>query len=53
MVSKKGNHTKLMYEHFARDDSLVVHNAPVTRAYICQRMPTYGDTSDKLGARII
>ena len=28
-------------------------NAPVTRPYICQRTPTYGDTSDKLGARFI
>ena len=28
-------------------------NAPVTRPYICQRTPTYGDASDKLGARFI
>ena len=28
-------------------------NAPVTRPYICQRTPTYGDTSDRLGARFI
>ena len=28
-------------------------NAPVTRSYICQRTPTYGDTSDKLGACFI
>ena len=28
-------------------------NAPVTRPYICQRTPTHGDTSDKLGARFI
>ena len=28
-------------------------NAPVTRPYICQRTPTYRDTSDKLGARFI
>ena len=27
--------------------------APVTRPYICQRTPTYCDTSDKLGARFI
>ena len=27
--------------------------APVTRPYICQRTPTYGDTSEKLGARFI
>ena len=26
---------------------------PVTRPYICQRTPTHGDTSDKLGARFI
>ena len=28
-------------------------NAPVTLPYICQRTPTYGDTSDKLGARFV
>ena len=28
-------------------------NATVTRPYICQRTSTYGDTSDKLGARFI
>ena len=27
--------------------SLVLDDAPVTRPYICQRTPTYGDTSDK------
>ena len=27
--------------------------APVTQPYICQRTPTYGDTSDKLDARFI
>ena len=31
----------------------LISNAPVTRPYICQRSPTYGDTSDKLGARFI
>ena len=30
-----------------------VSYAPVTRPYICQRTPTYGDTSDNLGARFI
>ena len=27
--------------------------APVTQPYICQRTPTYGDTSDKLDAHFI
>ena len=31
----------------------IAYYAPVTRPYICQRTPTYGDTSDKLGARFI
>ena len=33
--------------------SISDYNAPVTRPYICQRTPTYGDMSDKLGARFI
>ena len=33
--------------------SLPTSYAPVTRPYICQRTPTYGDTSGKLGARFI
>ena len=31
----------------------LLSNAPFTRPYICQRTSTYGDTSDKLGARFI
>ena len=35
------------------DNTTTVCNAPVTRPYIRQRTPTFGDTSDKLGARFI
>ena len=42
-------------EHLNITHALLINvcYAPVTRPYICQRTPTYGDTSAKLGARSI
>ena len=53
-TEKYENHTPRSLETWIHIIILLYFiNAPVTWPYICQRTPTYGDTSDKLGTRCI